>query len=200
MKRIAPLLLLAVLLVAFPGTAAAATRAVTMNNSYSFQPGSVNAARGDKVKWTNTGNIQHDVFSASIAGYFSSGATGGLHHNDSYSFTFTSAGTFQYICRLHSADGMTGYVVVPVGVAKLSSPTRFHVTAGSTKIASTSPYTHVYQVEKPGTSTWATFKTSKSGSVNYTPSTHGTYHFRAYLQSTNSHGFSQPSPAVAATY
>jgi len=202
MKRVAPLLLLALLLVAFPGTASAATRSVTMNNGYSFHPGSITIARGDKIQWSNTSAVtDHDVYSSSISGYFSSGSQpGDLHQNDSYTFKFGSAGTFQYICRIHSGEGMTGTIVVPISVSRLSSPTRFHVTAGTTKLASSAPYTHVYQVEKPGSSTWTTFTKSKSGSVNYAPTAHGTYHFRSYLQSTSGHGLSEPSPAVSATF
>jgi plastocyanin len=76
---------------------------VWMQNN-SFNPSSITIAQGATVKWINKDNATHNVVSGSA---FSSGdIVGGA----SYSRTFTSTGTFQYVCTYHM--GMGGSVVV----------------------------------------------------------------------------------------
>ena len=99
-----------------PATAGAATRSVTMDNSRVFQPPVITIARGDTVRWSvaSNANTTHDVSSTGVHHYFQSpGGQGGLHHGQSYSFQFTSAGSFPYVCRIHVQDGMYGTVTVP---------------------------------------------------------------------------------------
>jgi plastocyanin len=62
------------------------------------------------VTWTNRDDIPHTVASTTKA--FKSPA---LDTDDSYSFTFTTAGSYEYFCSLH--PHMTGTVVVEPAAA-----------------------------------------------------------------------------------
>jgi plastocyanin len=69
----------------------------------SFSPATLSVPVGTTVTWMHMGSSKHTVTSASFdSGILSPGAT--------FSFTFTSPGTYSYRCDLHS--GMTGAIVV----------------------------------------------------------------------------------------
>ncbi len=72
---------------------------------FAFSPSTLTVSVGTKVTWTNKDGTTHTV--TSDTGVFNSGnvANGG-----SYSYTFNTAGTFQYHCSIHS--NMTGTIVV----------------------------------------------------------------------------------------
>ncbi len=57
------------------------------------------------VTWTNKDDVTHNVTSNN--GTFSSGS---LTKGSTYSFTFTTAGTYNYICTIHPS--MTGKIIV----------------------------------------------------------------------------------------
>jgi plastocyanin len=81
-----------------------ATSAVTVSNDQ-FTPASVQVPVGTTVTWTwAAGATAHNV---SFADGVSSGDRGA---NASYSRTFSTAGTFSYVCTLHG--GMQGTVLV----------------------------------------------------------------------------------------
>lgn len=63
-------------------------------------------AKGTTVTWTDTGQRPHTVTSAD--GSF--GSDGALTSGKTYSHTFVSAGSFDYVCTIHSA--MHGTVTV----------------------------------------------------------------------------------------
>jgi plastocyanin len=88
------------------GTVAAqdATNVITIDN-FTFTPKELTVAVGTTVKWVNHDDIPHTVASKDKA--FRSQA---LDTDDSYSFTFASAGTFDYFCGLH--PHMVGKVIV----------------------------------------------------------------------------------------
>jgi len=92
-----------------PATAAAsngnATQSVMLDNR--FAPSRLTVPAGTTVTWVNQGNNQHT--SSSLNGLWESG---NLQHGDSYSFTFTAPGTYQYICRQHLLQGMSGIIEV----------------------------------------------------------------------------------------
>lgn len=71
---------------------------------YSFNPGSVTIAVGDTVTWTNMDSAVHVI----NGGLFRSQA---LAQGESYSYTFTNAGTYNYICSVHPYQ-TTGQIVV----------------------------------------------------------------------------------------
>jgi len=78
--------------------------AVKIDN-FTFTPQHVTVKAGTTVTWTNQDDIPHTVTSATKA--FRSKA---LDTDDKYSFTFTTAGVYEYFCSLH--PHMTGTVVV----------------------------------------------------------------------------------------
>jgi len=81
-----------------------ATNAVTIDN-FTFSPKELTVALGTTVKWVNHDDIPHTVVEKKTT--FRSKA---LDTDDSYSFTFTSAGEFDYFCGLH--PHMVGRVIV----------------------------------------------------------------------------------------
>ena len=86
-----------------PGTARAAQLEVKIDN-FTFGPQKLTVKAGDTVTWINEDDIPHTVVST---GRFRSKA---LDTDGTYSFTFTTPGTYQYFCGLHSH--MQGTIVV----------------------------------------------------------------------------------------
>ena len=81
-----------------------ATNVVTIDN-FAFTPPELTVAVGTTVKWVNHDDIPHLVVNKDKA--FRSKA---LDTDDSFSYTFASAGTFDYFCALH--PHMVGKVIV----------------------------------------------------------------------------------------
>lgn len=77
--------------------------AVTIDN-FTFEPAQLTIKVGTTVTWKNRDDIPHTVVSA---GKFRSKT---LDTDDSFSFTFTSAGEYKYFCSLH--PHMTGMITV----------------------------------------------------------------------------------------
>jgi len=92
---------IAFLLGATPALAADVT--VKIGN-FTFGPQDVKVKAGTTVTWTNEDDIPHTVVSPNN---FRSKV---LDTDQTYSFTFTTPGTFKYFCSLH--PHMTGTVVV----------------------------------------------------------------------------------------
>jgi plastocyanin len=78
---------------------------VTIDN-FSFGPTTLSVKAGTTVTWTNRDDIPHGIASSNNA--FKRSAA--LDTDDSYSFTFTTPGTYQYFCYLH--PHMVGSIVV----------------------------------------------------------------------------------------
>jgi plastocyanin len=70
-----------------------------------FSPSSKTVAVGTTVTWTNLDNVGHNV--TSTTGVFSSGL---LNMNGTFSFTFSTAGIYNYKCTIHPS--MTGTITV----------------------------------------------------------------------------------------
>ncbi len=77
---------------------------ITIDN-FTFGPANLTVPAGTTVTWTNHDDIPHSIVATDKA--FRSAA---LDTNDSYAFTFKTAGTFAYFCGLH--PHMTGKVIV----------------------------------------------------------------------------------------
>ncbi|MBE2319835.1 cupredoxin domain-containing protein [Solirubrobacter sp. CPCC 204708] len=78
---------------------AGSTKTVAVKNN-AFSPGTVSIKKGDKVVWRWTqGGVAHNVTPAS------GGAGSRTTSTKGYTFTktFTKAGTFRYVCTLHSS-------------------------------------------------------------------------------------------------
>jgi plastocyanin len=66
-----------------------------------FAPQSVTIKVGDTVRWTNNGAAPHTTTSGTSPTGDGKWASGILSSGQSFSFTFTQAGTFPYFCAVH---------------------------------------------------------------------------------------------------
>jgi plastocyanin len=87
------------------GHAARAEDATVKIDNFTFEPQKLTVKAGTTVTWKNEDDIPHTVASATKA--FKSKA---LDTDDSFSFTFTTPGTYEYFCSLH--PHMTATIVV----------------------------------------------------------------------------------------
>jgi plastocyanin len=87
-----------------PGARAGTTHDVQISG-FAFAPLVLTVTVGDTVRWTNLDAVTHTATSTS--GAFDSGD---LDQNESFSVTFTAAGTYAYICTPHPS--MAGTVIV----------------------------------------------------------------------------------------
>lgn len=86
------------------GAHSAATHSVTLKN-IRFHPGTLSIKRGDTVSWLwEDKGIDHNVTG--------SGFKSKTMAKGSFSVRFTRAGTFNYRCTIHAAEGMKGSIVV----------------------------------------------------------------------------------------
>jgi plastocyanin len=102
-----PLRFLLCLLIGFIGATAAllcrtppalaGTESVTMAH-YAFSPASLTVRVGDTVTWTNTDQAPHDVTTTSAPVPIHSPT---LKTGMTWSYTFTTPGTYAYICSIH---------------------------------------------------------------------------------------------------
>jgi plastocyanin len=79
---------------------------------FAFSPDEIMIEKGETVTWKNEDAIAHTVTGST----FSSGT---LNAGDSYSYSFTDDGTFEYTCSFHPQ--MTGKIIVGTGVAAEST-------------------------------------------------------------------------------
>ena len=83
---------------------AVATDHVSMAKSYRFDPETIEVEAGDRVTWTNEDNFTHTV---QVDGQ----EDHKVERGESVSIAFPQAGTYHYVCTLHSRD-MEGEVIV----------------------------------------------------------------------------------------
>ena len=91
-------------------TTASTSTSVSNGNSvtilnFTFSPATLTVKTGTKVTWTNNDSVTHTV--TADQGAFDSKF---LSPGDSFSFTFTKAGTFSYHCNIHHS--MTATIIV----------------------------------------------------------------------------------------
>jgi FtsP/CotA-like multicopper oxidase with cupredoxin domain len=72
-----------------------------------FTPGRLSVKPGTTVTWMHSGNNLHTT--TALDGSWDSGS---LERGQSFSFTFATPGTYQFICRQHLLQGMRGTVTV----------------------------------------------------------------------------------------
>ena len=110
------------LLCALGANAYAATVNVAIGDNF-FLPDQVTINVGDTITWTNNGFAPHTATSGTSCptsdGKWDSGV---LSHGQSFSFTFTQAGTFPYFCTIHC---FAGTVVVNAAQTTIPVPTTF---------------------------------------------------------------------------
>ena len=91
---------------------------------FAFSPPTLTIAAGESVTWTNSDQVVHTATSTS--GAFDSGD---LDPGESYTFTFTTPGTYDYLCTPHPS--MTGRIVVHAASAPTPGPTAAPPGGGS---------------------------------------------------------------------
>ena len=97
---------------------------------FAFTPATLTVTAGDTVTWTNLDAIAHTV--TSTTGAFDSGS---LDQGDSFSLTFTTPGTYDYLCTPHPS--MTGSIVVQP--AQASTPPAPSTGGGIPNVAMATP-------------------------------------------------------------
>lgn len=103
--------------------AAATTHHVTIA-SYAYSPNPLNIAAGDSVTWTNTDSVGHDI---TVTGGPASFQSPLLSKGQSWSYTFTTAGSYSYICSVHPDMKATVVVAAPPAPAvQAPAPTAHH--------------------------------------------------------------------------
>lgn len=83
-------------------SSAGATEQVLMKD-FKFMPQSLTIKVGDTVMWTNDDQTSHTVS-------FEEVESPELFRQDTWSHTFTKAGTYHYVCGIHGS--MSGVVIV----------------------------------------------------------------------------------------
>jgi len=104
MRYLTALAAAAALVASLGPTAAGAAEVKVGIDNFTFTPQVVTVKAGDTVVWTNNDDIPHTVADPPK---FRSKA---LDTGDSFSFTFTTPGAYDYFCSLH--PHMTGRIVV----------------------------------------------------------------------------------------
>jgi plastocyanin len=117
--RLRQCLVLALLVVALATPLHAATHVVEIM-LVEFTPPDLTIHVGDTVLWRNNSFLQHTVTSGSSCspnGIFNSGI---MDPDATFQFTFTSFGSYPYLCTLHCLAGRRGTITVdaPVPVAQ----------------------------------------------------------------------------------
>jgi plastocyanin len=97
-----------------PATTSAGTGAtggtapvIHMRRGNSFSPSELTVAVGTKVKVVDDdGDAPHNIVVDGV------GRSETMQEGDEFSLTFSKAGTFQFVCTFHEAQGMKGTVTV----------------------------------------------------------------------------------------
>jgi plastocyanin len=90
------------------GTPAAGGENAILIQNFAFSPATLTVKAGTAVTWTNRDGADHTITAdpGAPAGF----GSGNLASGASYSFTFTSPGTYTYHCSIHPS--MKGTIVV----------------------------------------------------------------------------------------
>lgn len=90
-----------------PTDAAGQPMAMVWMGEHYFSPSPLTVPVGTTVMWWMLGQQEHDVWA--YDGSFHSPTMG---PGSKFTHTFTTVGTFRYLCIPHNGDGMTGEVIV----------------------------------------------------------------------------------------
>lgn len=137
-------------LAAAPAASSAVTGLPIAIKNYAFSPATLSVSVGTTVTWMNDDAAPHTVTVSSGPVKFSSPT---LKQGDTYTYTFTTPGTYSYYCAVHPS--MTATVVV-TGSATTSTPTSTPTTSSST---TTSTPTSTMTMPMPGGSSTCAIST-----------------------------------------
>ena len=84
--------------------------------NFTFTPQKLTVKAGTTVTWTNKDDIPHGI--AAMNNFL--GRSKALDTDDSYSFTFSTPGTYVYFCYLH--PHMTGTIMVEAPTGDNATP------------------------------------------------------------------------------
>jgi plastocyanin len=129
----------------------AASTHTVMIKGYAYSPASLTVNVGDTVTWTNMDTAPHTVTVTSGPEKF---ASANLAKGESFSFTFSKAGTYAYYCAVHPDMKAT---VTVAGTAPAPAPTptpTTHPTPAPTPTAT--PTTHPTPAPTPTATTTPT--------------------------------------------
>lgn len=115
-----------------PGQASAASYRVAMQG-YAFAPSSLTVRVGDTVTWTNGDTAPHDVKTTSGPVAIHSPM---LSKGQSWTYTFTAAGSYGYYCTVH--PDMTARITVLPKPTPTPTPTSHHHDSGTSNENGTS--------------------------------------------------------------
>src|SRR6476660_563168 len=81
-----------------------------------FMPDTVKVKPGSVLTWFNNSNLPHNVvgiYKRNASGSQQISADSGIiQPNESWRYNFNDNGVFEYLCTIHSADGMKGTIIV----------------------------------------------------------------------------------------
>jgi plastocyanin len=107
---------------ASPQPASSQTFTVQMNDANKFVPATMSVPVGSTVTWTNIGQVTHTVTfdpskairasDVSLPSGVAPWDSGNVDGGQSYSFTFSTSGTYHYICIPHEELGMLATITV----------------------------------------------------------------------------------------
>lgn len=96
-----------------PASTSDALGAVVNIENFEFHPDPLTVDAGTTVTFVNGDEINHSVTSGSRGGLGDDFAEGVMVANgDEVELRFDEPGTYEYFCRFHPGDGMSGQVVV----------------------------------------------------------------------------------------
>ena len=114
------------------GDDAKSGRTVEMTSSHQFSPREVTVKVGETVTWKNSANDMHTVTAdpsrtkmkenVSVPPGAKPFHSGDIAPGKTYRYTFTTAGTYRYVCLTHEDKGMTGTVIVKPSAAGTPNP------------------------------------------------------------------------------
>jgi len=106
--------LILLITLAFWTLAAQATIYTVTTSGETFSPSAVSIKVGDTVKWvcSTSGGIAHTTTSGTSCTADGKWNSGNMNPGATFSFKFTTAGTYNYYCTYHCSMGMTGTVTV----------------------------------------------------------------------------------------
>lgn len=108
------------MLLCFGCSTFAATNVLVRVGNYFFNPAVTNIQVGDSITWSNISGINHDSTSTSDPEVWRSGTLG---PGDTFTKTFTEAGTFPYHCEIHQFSHPEQSGTVMVAAAPNQPPT-----------------------------------------------------------------------------
>ncbi|MEK6985103.1 MAG: plastocyanin/azurin family copper-binding protein [Candidatus Thermoplasmatota archaeon] len=81
-------------------------------NANRFFPANAQVPVGASVTWTNNEQVPHDVNGVNGATFSSDAAGKKMAKDDTFTYAFTAAGTYSYVCKIHESQAMKGTITV----------------------------------------------------------------------------------------